>query len=214
MGILAFLAAATLLALPLRYVDHGAGFGQILSRLSFFGLVLILPAMILGAVLGARTYRVERRLGTRIGAGVGAIVGWTSFFTLHWAAIAYGLEGRDQLFRPVLFAGLEDSVFFYAFVPLALLATGLVMYALFSRGTDFGRRRRLSFYGAGLAALAGVLVLVASFDILGLVGALVSTASSAAGGWVAGLGYARAGGDTMIPPGSTIRPREPRRKSR
>ena len=199
MGILAFLAVATLLALPLRYVDDGAGFGQILSRLSFFGLVLILPAMILGAVLGARTYRVERRLGTRIGAGVGAIVGWTSFFALHWAAIAYGLEGRDQLFRPVLFAGLEDSVFFYAFVPLALPATGLVLYALFSRGTDFGRRRRLSFYGAGLAALAGVLVLVASFDFLGLVG---------------GVGYARAGGDTMIPPGSTIRPREPRRKSR
>jgi len=214
MGILAFLAAATLFAWPLRYVGDGAGFGQILSRLSFFGLALLLPAMLLAAVLGARTYRVENRLGRRAGTLVGAIVGWTSFFALSWLAVAFGLEGRDELFRPVLFAGLGESVSFYLFVPLALVATGLVVYALYSRKADFDLRRRLTFVGAGLVALAGLLVLLTGFDLLGIAGVLVSTLAGAAGGWVSGLGYARAGGDAMIPPGSTIRPREPRPKSR
>ncbi len=214
MGILAFLAAATLLAWPLRYVGDGAGFGQILSRLSFFGLALLLPAMLLAAVLGARTYRVENRLGKRAGTLVGAIVGWTSFFGLSWLAVALGLEGRDELFRPVLFAGLGESVSFYLFVPLALLAAGLVTYALYSRKTNFNLRRRLMFAGAGLAVFAGLLVLLTGFDLLGAAGVLVSTLSGAVGGWVSGIGYARAGGDAMIPPGSTIRPRPPRQPRR
>jgi hypothetical protein len=214
MGILAFLAAATLLAWPLRYIGDGAGFGQILSRLAFFGLALLLPAMLLAAILGARTYRVETRLGKRAGTLVGAVVGWTSFFTLSWLAVALSLEGRDELFRPVFFAGLEESVVFYLFIPLALLAAGCITYALYSREALFEPRRRLVFAGAGLAGLAGLLVLSTGFDLLGVAGVLVSTLSGAAGGWVSGLGYARAGGDAMIPPGSTIRPREPRRKPR
>jgi hypothetical protein len=32
--------------------------------------------------------------------------------------------------------------------------------------------------------------------------ALVSTLAGAAGGWTAGTGHARAGGDEMIPPGA------------
>jgi hypothetical protein len=32
--------------------------------------------------------------------------------------------------------------------------------------------------------------------------ALVSTLAGAAGGWTAGMGHARAGGDEMIPPGA------------
>lgn len=210
MGILAFLAAATLLALPLRYAGNGAGFGQVLSLLSFFGLVLFLPAIVLGFVLGARTYRVERGLATRAGALVGAIAGWGCFFVLCWVAVAYGLGGRDQLFRPTLFAGLEGSLAFYAFAPLMFAAAAFVLFALFAKGA-FERRRRLVLLAAGLALLAGLLVVAADFDSLGVAGALVSTVAGIVGGAVAGAGgYARAGGDEMIPPGSTIQPRGPR----
>lgn len=213
MGILAFLAAATLFALPLRYVGDGAGFGQVLSLLSFFGLALFLPAMVLGFVLGARTYRVENRLGRRAGALVGAIAGWGCFFTLCWAVVALTLGRRDQLFRPTLFAGLEGSLGLYAFPPLMLAATGLVFYALYSK-RPFELRRRLVLVATGLAALAGLLVVVADFDPLGVAGAVVSTLAGGVGGVISGLGYARAGGDDMIPPGSTIRPRGPRQPRR
>ena len=214
MGILAFLAAATLLALPIRYVGDGAGFGQVLSRLSFYGLVLILPAMALAFFLGSRTYRVERTFGMRVGAGIGALIGWVCFFVLSWAAVAYGLAGRDQLFRPVLFAGLDGSPVLYAFPLLILMATALVLYALYTTSAAYERRRRAALASAALALVAGLLVLAADPDGLGLVGALVSTLSGAVGGWVSGFGYARAGGNEMIPPGSTIRPRQPRRRAR
>ncbi|QIN78227.1 hypothetical protein GBA65_06565 [Rubrobacter marinus] len=210
MGILAFLAVATLLALPVRYTGDGAGFGQILSRLSFYGLVLILPAMALAFFLGSRTYRVERAFGMRVGAGIGALIGWSCFFVLSWAAIAYALEGRDQLFRPVLFAGLDGSPVLYVFPVLLLAATALLLYALYATNADYGRRRAAALLSGGLALVAGLLVLVVDPDPLGLAGALVSTLAGAAGGWVSGFGYARAGGNEMIPPGSTIRPSRPR----
>ena len=214
MGVLAFLAAATLLALPMRYIGDGAGFGQVLSRLSFYGLVLILPAMVLAFFLGTRTYRVESGFGRRVGTGVGALIGWACFFVLSWSAVAYGLEGRDQLFRPVLFADLDGSPVLYVFPLLILISTALVLYALYATNADYGRRRRAVFVSAALALAAGLLVLAADPDGLGLVGALVSTLSGAVGGWVSGFGYARAGGNEMIPPGSTIRPSQPRRRTR
>ncbi len=170
--------------------------------------------MALGFALGARTYRAERGPASRAGALVGAIAGWGCFFFLCWTVIAYGLGGRDQLFRPTLFAGLEGSLAFYAFLPLMLAATALVLYALFARGAGFGRRRRLVLLAGGLALLAGLGVVVTDFDPLGVAGALVSTTAGAVGGWVSGVGYARAGGDEMIPPGSTIRPKGPRRPRR
>ena len=214
MGILAFLAAATLFALPIRYVGDGAGFGQVLSRLSFYGLVLILPAMALAFLLGSRTYRVESAFGRRVGAGIGALIGWACFFVLSWAAVAYSLEGRDQMFRPALFAGLDGSPVLYVFPLLILIATVLVLYALYATKADYGRRRSAVFVSAALALAAGLLVLAADPDGLGLAGALVSTLSGAVGGWVSGFGYARAGGNERIPPGSTIRPSQPRRRAR
>lgn len=212
MGILAFLAAATLLALPIRYVGDGAGFGQVLSRLSFYGLVLILPAMFLAFFLGSRTYRVESTFGRRVGAGIGALVGWACFFVLSWAAVAYGLDGRDQMFRPALFVGLDGSPVLYVFPLLILVSTALVLYALYATKAEFGRRRGAVLVSAALALVAGLLVLAVDPDALGLVGALVSTLSGAIGGWVSGYGYARAGANEMIPPGSTIRPSPPRRR--
>ena len=192
MAILAFLAAAFLLLLPFRYVGSGEVY-RLLGGLSFFGLVLILPGTGLAAALGARTYRSQRRRGTRVGMGVGAIVGWTSFFALGWLT---------EILRP---ATGSYGLAFYAFVPLALAATGLVLYALFSRAADFDRRRKLVLTGASLAAIAGLIILVSGFELLAVVGALISTVAAALAGWVAGAGYSRAGGDEMIPPGAVRR---------
>jgi hypothetical protein len=189
MAILVFLAAAFLLLLPFRYVGGGDVY-KLLPGLSFFGLVLIVPGTILAALLGARTYRSQRRRGTRVGMGMGAIVGWTSFFALAWLT---------ELLRPPTGA---FGPAYYAFVPLALAATGLVLYALFSGEADFDRRRNLVLAGAALALAGGLAILAADFEPLAVVGALISTVAAALAGWVGGVGYSRAGGDEMIPPGA------------
>jgi hypothetical protein len=190
MAILAFLTAAFLLLLPFRYVGSGEVY-RLLGGLSFFGLVLILPGMVLAATLGARTYRSQRRRGTRVGTGVGALVGWLTFVTLAWLT---------EIVRPD-----PLGVASYAFPPLALAAAGLVLYALFSGDASFDRRRNLVLGGAAIALAAGVVVLATGFEWLAVVGALVSTAAAAFAGWVAGIGYSRAGGDDMIPPGAVRR---------
>ena len=189
MAILAFLAAAFLLLLPFRYVGSGDVY-RLLAGLSFFGLVLILPGTALAAALGARTYRSQRRRGTRVGMGIGALVGWTSFFALAWLT-----EVLPPSTGPYGFA-------YYAFAPLALVAIGLVLYALFSRGADFDRRRNLVLVAAILPVVGGLTILGSGFEPLAVIGALVSTAAAALAGWVAGVGYSRAGGDEMIPPGA------------
>ena len=214
MGMLVFLAANFLLVLPSRYLGSGTLFGYLPPRLAFLGTLLILPGMVLAALLGARTFRTLRRRGTHVGAGVGALIGYSGFFSLEWFAIALGLNRRDQAFQTVIFPDLRGTLAFYTFVPLTLAATGLVIFALYTRGVEFERRRNLVYAGAALAVLAGLGVVVTEPDPLGLGGALISTASGAIGGYVSGAGYARAGGDDMIPPGSEIRRREPRRKPR
>ena len=214
MGMLTFLAANFLLTLPFRYFGGGELYGYLPPRLAFLGTVLILPGMALAAVLGARTFRTPRRRGTRVGGGVGALIGWSGFFGLCWLASAFGLNRRDQAFRTVVFPDLAGSLAFYAFVPLTLAATGLVIFALYTKRADFQHRRRLALIGAALAVLAGLAVVVTDFDPLGVAGVLISTVSGAIGGFVGGSGYARAGGDDMIPPGVEIRRREPRRKPR
>jgi hypothetical protein len=214
MGMLVFLAANFLLVLPSRYLGSGELYGYLPPTLAYLGTLLILPGMALAALLGTRTFRTPRRRGTRIGAAVGALIGYSGFFGLAWLAIALGLNRRDQAFRTVIFPDLGGSLAFYAFVPLTLLATGLIIFALYSKGANFERRRRLVYAGAALAVLAGLGVVVTDFDPLGVLGALISTLSGAIGGYVSGAGYARAGGDDMIPPGSEIRRREPRRKPR
>ena len=189
MAILIFLLAAFLLPLPFRYVGSGDIFSEIQIRLALLGLVLILPGMALGAVLGARTYRVERRLGTRAGAGIGATAGLASY---------------------LLFFALIEGLYLLA-MPFVVSAA-LLLYALFATGQRFERRWWIVLFAAALSTLSGVVALVLDFDLLGLLGALFCMAAAAAGGYVGGMGYARAGGDEMIPPGATIRPKEARRK--
>jgi glycine/D-amino acid oxidase-like deaminating enzyme len=62
------------------------------------------------------------------------------------------------------------------------------------------QRRRLVVIGAAVVGVTGLILLAANFDFLRVVVALVSTLAGAGGGWTAGIGYARAGGDEMIPP--------------
>ena len=187
---LAFLAAAFLLLLPFRYIGSGEVY-RLLGGLSFIGLVIIVPATFLAAALGARTYRAQIRRGTRSGTAVGAVVGWTGFFSLAWLS---GVVGPSA----ARFA-------LYAFVPLALLAAALVLYALFARDASFERRRRFFLAGAVTAAVAGLAILISDFDLSELIGAASSTIAAALAGWVAGFGYSRAGGDDMIPPGAVKR---------
>jgi hypothetical protein len=77
-----------------------------------------------------------------------------------------------------------------------------VLYALFTGGADFDRRRNLVLAGAVVAVVAGFAILVSDFEPLAVIGALISTVAAALAGWVAGVGYSRAGGDEMIPPGA------------
>ena len=76
------------------------------------------------------------------------------------------------------------------------------------------RRRTVVLVAAALALVSGAIAFSLDFDPLALLSALVAAASAAVGGFVGGFGYARAGGDARLPPGSTIRPREPRQKPR
>jgi hypothetical protein len=218
MGMLVCLLVNFLLVLPSRYLGSGTLFGYLPPRLAFLGTLLILPGMALAAVLGARTFRTPRKRGTRVGAGIGALIGYSGFFALEWLATALGFAQRDQAFQLVLFPNLGGTFAFYAFVPLTLAATGLVIVALYSKNADFGRRLRLAAVGAALAVVAGLAVVATDFDPLGVLGAMVSTVAAAVGGYVSGAGYARAGGDDMIPPGAEIQPRrlrgERRRKPR
>jgi hypothetical protein len=214
MGMLVFLAANFLLVLPSRYLGNGELYRFIPPTLAYLGTLLILPGMVLAALLGARTFRTPRKRGTRVGTCVGGLIAYSGYFGLAWLTIALGLNRRDQAFRTVVFPDLGGSLAFYAFVPLTLLATGLVLYALYSRGANFERRRTFVYVGAALAVLAGLGVVTTDSDPLGVLGAVISTLSGAIGGYVSGAGYARAGGDDMIPPGSEIRPREPWSKRR
>jgi hypothetical protein len=183
---LAFLAVASFGLMPVWFV-FGWNVFSFLEGLAFFATLLILPAMFFGAALGLRTYRSQRREATRYGAATGAVVGWAGFASLVW-------------FEKVA-SGEAGSLYWLA-VPAVLVAAGLVLYALFAGGAEMRRRRRLVLVAALLVGVTGLALLAADFDPILVVVALVSTLGGAAGGWTAGIGHARAGGDEMIPPGA------------
>ncbi len=186
MATLAFLAVASFGLMPIWFV-FGWNVFSFLEGIAFFATLLILPAMVFGAALGLRTYRSRRREATRNGAAIGSIVGWTGFASLVW-------------FENV--ASGEASSLFWLAVPAGLVAAALVLYALFAGGAEVRRRRRLVLVAALLVGVTGLALLAADFDPILVVVALVSTLAGAAGGWTAGMGHARAGGDEMIPPGA------------
>ena len=173
---LVFLATAFLLPLPLRYVGNGEIFSEIQLRLALLGLILIVPGMALGAVLGVRTYRVERRPGARAGAAIGAVAGLTSYLVLFSL-----FENIPLLLAPLVFSA------------------GFLLYGLFATSQDLKRRRWMILLAAVLSVLSGAVALL-DFNLLMLLGALFCTAAATIGGFVGGIGYARAGGDAMLPP--------------
>lgn len=187
MATLAFLAVASFGLMPLWFVS-GWNVFSVLEGIAFYATLLILPAMVLGAVLGARTYRSERREATRNGAAVGAIVGWTGSAFLLW------LENVAP--------GGDGAFLYWLAVPPVLAAAVLILYALFARAAEMSRRRQAVILAAVLVGITGFALLVTDFDLVRLVVAVVSTLAGAAAGWTAGIGHARAGGDDMIPPGA------------
>lgn len=186
MATLAFLAVASFGLMPV-WLFSGWNVFSFLEGMAFFAAILFLPAMFFGAALGLRTYRSERREATRNGAAIGAIVGWTGFASLVW------LENV---------ASSGAVLLYWLAVPAVLVASVLVLYALFAGGAEMRRRRRLVLVAALLVGVTGLALLVSHFDPILVVVALVSTLAGAAGGWTAGIGHARAGGDEMIPPGA------------
>ena len=202
MGTMVFLAAAYILPLPLRFVGSEIP-TAIPFRLTLFGIFAFMPGLVLGTILGLRTYRAQRRIATRTGTAIGAAMGWSSFFLVDFAG-GWILPGWVPFFE--VGGGL-----LFVLSALSALAAVLVLYALFSR-TSYGIRRAVGVAGGVISFLAGMLVLAGDFDGAGLVCALISAGSCAVGGWVAGIGYARAGGNEMIPPGAVLR--EPEQSGR
>lgn len=203
MGMMAFLAAAYILPLPLRFVGGSEIPDAVPFRLTLFGLFSFMPGIALGVVLGLRTYRAQKKVAARSGTVIGAALGWTSFFVVDRLG-GYAIPGWVPFFE-------VGGALSYALLAPVLAATALVLYALFSKAS-YAWRLLLGLVGIALAALSGAVVLVADFGAEGLACALISAGSGALGGWVAGIGYARAGGNEMIPPGAVLR--EPEQSQR
>ena len=202
MGTMAFLAAAYILPLPLRFFGSEIP-TAIPFRLTLFGIFAFVPGLILGTIVGLRTYRAQRRVATRAGTAIGAAMGWTSFFLVDLTG-GWIIAGWAAFFE--VGSGLLST-----FSIFSAAATALVLYALFAKA-DYSRRYAFGVTGCALSLFAGAFVLLGDFDGAGLVCALISAGSGAIGGWVAGIGYARAGGNEMIPPGAVLR--EPEQSER
>lgn len=202
MGTMAFLAAAYVLPLPLRFFGSEIP-TAIPFRLTLFGTFAFMPGLILGTILGLRTYRAQRRVAARTGTAIGAAMGWASFFLVDLTG-GWILAGWVPFFEVGVGSLLALSV-------ISAVAAALVLYALFAKA-DYAWRLVVGIAGCVLSLLAGAVVLAGDFDGAGLVCALISAGSGALGGWVAGIGYARAGGNEMIPPGAVLR--EPEQSGR
>ncbi|MGI8650687.1 MAG: hypothetical protein ACR2KW_09965 [Rubrobacter sp.] len=188
MATLAFLAVISILLMPLWFFGDWNVF-SLLEGPTLAACILFLPALIGAAVLGARTYRSEKKFATRNGTYIGTIIGWLGYaFIVYLEVIQTG-------------GGFLANLY----LPLATVSSALILYALFSPETEKGRKAVM--VAAILALIGGVLLLVLDGTGLVIIGAIVSAVAGAAGGWTAGFGYARAGGAEMLPPGATEKPR-------
>lgn len=183
MATLAFLAVASLGMMPIWFIA-GWDLFSVLEGVVFYAILIFLPCLVLGAIVGAKTYRSERRQATRNGAAVGAVVGWWGFAFPIW------LEN--------LIAG---AALYWLAAPAFAISGLLMAYAVFPTGLSLQRRRRLVLVSGALSGVTGLVLLALNFSPLQVFVALVATLAGAAAGWTAGIGHARAGGEEMLPPG-------------
>lgn len=184
MATLAFLAVASLGMMPIWFFA-GWDLFSILEGVTFYACLIFLPCLILGAIVGARTYRSGRRQATRNGAAVGTIIGWTGFVFPIW------LENVI----------VGTTVLYWFAVPPIVVGGLLLAYAVFPVELNPRQRRNLVLISAALTGATGLVLLAFNFSLLQVFVAVVATLAGAAGGWTAGIGHARAGGEEMLPPG-------------
>jgi hypothetical protein len=183
MAALSFLAVAFLFLIPVWYFG-GWDLFSIYEGPALFGTLLIVPGMVFGAYMGARTLRAPPRFAARVGTWIGLLIGWSGYSCIVWLENLAPQEGASN---PLL----------YAFLPVLLIGMGLILAALLATNASFQLRRRLVVAAAVVVGLAGGILLLLDFDWIITYVAFVSAVSGAAGGWTAGLGYARAGGKEM-----------------
>lgn len=185
MATLAFLAVASFGMMPIWFFAGWELF-SVLEGVVFYAILIFLPCLVLAAIVGARTYRAARKQATRNGAAVGAVVGWMGFAFPLW------LENV---------APQTTALYWLAAPPVA--ASGLLLvYAVFPNELSLKQRQSLVGLAAILAGVTGLVLLAANFSLLQVFVALIATLAGVAGGWTAGIGYARAGGKEMLPPDS------------
>ena len=180
---LAFLAVASLGMMPIWFIA-GWDLFSLLEGVVFYAILIFLPCIVLGAIVGARTYRSERRQATRNGAAVGTVIGWTGFaFPIWLENVASGA-----------------SVLYWLAVPPIVAGGILLVYAVFPGKPNPQQRRNLVLISAILTGTTGLVLLAFDFSLLQVFVTVVATLAGAAGGWTAGIGHARAGGEEMLPP--------------
>lgn len=185
MATLAFLAVASLGMMPIWFIA-GWDLFSVLEGIVFYAILIFLPCLILGAIVGARTYRSERRQATRNGGAVGTVVGIAGFAFPIW------LEN--------VITGA--TVLYWLALPPLVVSGLLLAYAVFPNRLSLQQQRRMVLISAILAGVTGLILLAFDFSPLQLFVAGIATLAGAAGGWTAGIGYARAGGEEMLPPGA------------
>lgn len=183
MATLAFLTVASLGMMPIWFIA-GWDLFSLLEGVVFYAILIFLPCIVLGAIVGARTYRSERRQATRNGAAVGTVIGWTGFaFPIWLENVASGA-----------------SVLYWLAVPPIVAGGILLVYAVFPGKSNPQQRRNLVLISAILTGTTGLVLLAFDFSLLQVFVTVVATLAGAAGGWTAGIGHARAGGEEMLPP--------------
>ncbi len=182
MATLAFLAVASLGMMPVWFIA-GWDLFSVLEGIVFYAILVFLPCLILAAIVGARTYRIERQRATRNGTVVGIVFGLTGFIFPIW------LENI-----------ISGTALYWLVVPPFILAVGLLLYAVLPVALGQRQRQRLVLISAVLTGVTSLILLLLNFSLLQVFVAIIAILAGAAAGWTAGIGYARAGGEEMLPP--------------
>ena len=147
MAVLVLLGSTFAFAYPLNYFGQEGTYTETLSRVTLFAGITFIPGIIFAAFVGSRTYRVEKGRARKTGAGIGATLGLICFLFLD-------LDGWESVFRLNWPGGTASF-----FAPVSLVAIGLILYALSSKG-DYTQQRLIVFVAAGITVAAGALVIV------------------------------------------------------